>query len=277
MSLPNFIIIGAMKAATTTLYGQLRQQRGIFMAEPKEPNFFSNDEQYARGSDWYQKLFADARPGDLIGEASTHYTKRPTYPATIRRMAALLKRPRLIYLMRHPIDRLVSQYIHEWSKGRIRCSLEHAIERHPELIHYSRYAFQLEPYFQSYGEQAVLPVFFERLAVEPQEELERVCRFIGYERQPYWDKMLAPRNISKERIRKFSFYDVLIDSKLARKLRHTLVPKSLRASIRQRLVVPERPVLSAAARSKLEQIFDSDLVALKDWLGRSITCQNFGA
>src|SRR5262245_50888304 len=126
MPLPHFLIIGAMKAATSTLYDQLRQQPGIFLPELKEPNFFSDDASYARGIDWYCGLFAEACPGDLIGEASTHYTKLPTHPATISRMQEVLETPRLIYVMRHPVDRLISQYMHQKSEGEIRCGLEEA-------------------------------------------------------------------------------------------------------------------------------------------------------
>ena len=109
--LPNFVIIGAMKSATSTLYEQLQRQPGIFLPELKEPNFFSD--QYARGWDWYAGLFAEARASDIVGEASTHYTKLPTYPETVSRMWDHLPDAHLIYVMRDPIDRLVSQYIHQ--------------------------------------------------------------------------------------------------------------------------------------------------------------------
>src|SRR5690242_12371158 len=104
--LPSFIIIGAMKSATSTLYDQLLLQPGIFLPTLKEPNFFSDDQQYSRGLDWYKSLFSEAQSTDLLGEASTHYTKLPTYPRTIERMRGVLDQPRLIYVMRHPIDRL---------------------------------------------------------------------------------------------------------------------------------------------------------------------------
>ena len=80
--MPDFLIIGAMKCATTSLHDQLAAQPGLFMSEPKEPFFFSNDEVYARGIDWYAGLFAGAAAGDLCGESSTHYTKLPSYPRT---------------------------------------------------------------------------------------------------------------------------------------------------------------------------------------------------
>ena len=115
--LPDFIIIGAMKSATSTLHNQLSAQPGIFMSTPKEPNFFSDDEIYSRGLSWYKGLFSDAKPDDICGESSTHYTKLPDYPDTIARLKSAVPQPKLIYVMRHPIDRLVSHYIHQWSEG----------------------------------------------------------------------------------------------------------------------------------------------------------------
>src|SRR4051812_13835299 len=87
---PDFLIIGAMKSATTTLPEQLARQPGVFMPRPTEPNFFSDDDVFARGLDWYGSLYRGAEPPALRGESSTHYTKRPTYPNTVRRMADAL-------------------------------------------------------------------------------------------------------------------------------------------------------------------------------------------
>ena len=83
---PDFIVIGAMKSATTTLHEQLARQPGFLMSRPKEPNFFSDDHMYARGWRWYSSLFASAGEADLCGESSTHYTKLPDYPRTVARM-----------------------------------------------------------------------------------------------------------------------------------------------------------------------------------------------
>ena len=77
---PDFIVIGAMKSATTTLHEQLARQPGFFMSRPKEPNFFSDDPIYARGWAGIPRCSGQPRPGDLRGESSTHYTKLPTIP-----------------------------------------------------------------------------------------------------------------------------------------------------------------------------------------------------
>ena len=131
--LPDFVIMGAMKCATTTLHKQLAAQLGIFMSTPKEPCFFSNDEVYHKGLDWYQSLFRGAAPGEICGEASTNYTKMPTYPATVDRMQRHLPHVRLIYIMREPIDRLGSHYAHDWTLGDISVPIDQAIDEHPEF------------------------------------------------------------------------------------------------------------------------------------------------
>ena len=128
---PDFIVIGAMKSATTTLHEQLARQPGLFMSVPKEPNFFSDDDNYAQGLGWYSSLFRDAPAGALRGESSTHYTKLPTHPRTVDRMVQALPDVKLIYVMRHPIDRLISQYVHEIAVGRIGVGLNEAIAELP--------------------------------------------------------------------------------------------------------------------------------------------------
>jgi len=273
--LPQFIIIGAMKSATTSLQEQLEQQPGIFMCEPKEPNFFSDDDQYHNGIAWYGDLFAPAPPDTLLGEASTHYTKLPTYPKTVARMRALLPVVRLVYVMRHPVDRLISHYMHEWTMGNVNSSINEAVDHCPEMTAYSQYAMQLEPFFDTYGRDSVLPVFFDRLIHEPAAELERVCRFIGYRPTPQWVPDLKPSNVSSERLRRLPGEELLVRSNFATQLRRALIPKSWREWVKSRLIMRQRPLLSQEVRSTLEASFDRDLARLGEWLGQPLSCQDF--
>jgi hypothetical protein len=273
--LPDFIIIGAMKSATSTLQEQLARQPGIFMCDPKEPNYFSDDSQYVRGISWYSSLFSPASPGDLKGEASTHYSKLPTHDATISRMHAVVPGARLVYVMRHPIDRLVSHYIHEWSMGNIHCNINEAVRKYPEMIAYGEYSLQLAPYFEAYGRDSILPVFFDRLTREPQSELERVCKFIGYNGTPKWLDELKPSNVSSERLRRFPLFDVMVKSALATQLRRTLVPRDLRNWVKEKLTMRQRPHLDPVLAKDLEQRFNRDLQRLGGWLGQDLSCENF--
>lgn len=272
---PDFIVIGAMKAATSTFHEQLARQEGIFMSEEKEPCFFSDDSVFARGEEWYRSLFAEAPEGSLRGESSTHYTKLPTYPDTVRRMRALVPDAKLIYILRHPIDRLVSQYVHEWTVNRIRVGIEEAIERHEELVAYSRYAWQVAPYLEAFGPDRVLPVLFDSLSSRPDAELERVCGFLGYERKPSWADDLEPQNVSAERLRETPLVDFLVNNPVVRRLRHTLAPRWLRDRAKSLWMLNERPRIRDDVRERLEALFDRELATLEDWVGIRLDCAGF--
>jgi Sulfotransferase family len=273
---PDFIVIGAMKSATTTLHEQLARQPGFFMSRPKEPNFFSDDAMYARGWHWYSSLFRRAREADLRGESSTHYTKLPNYPRTVERMVRDLPRLKLIYLMRHPIDRLISQYVHELTAGRINGGVREAVEKHPELIDYSRFARQLEPFLQAFGFENVLAVFFPRLVHHSQSELERIGRFLAHDGPLRWDSALQPQNVGRERLRPSPIREALVQSPVLSPLRQRIVPRNWSRSLKELWraqidLPPMQPDLTA----RLRDIFDADLAQLASWLGITLDCESF--
>ncbi len=277
MKAPDFIIIGAMKSATSSLHSQLALQPGIFMSTPKEPNFFSDDDQYDKGANWYSDLFKEAGDNTICGESSTHYSKLPDYPKTINRLKQWKDSYKFIYVMRHPVDRLVSHYIHQWSEGVISSDINEAIDRFPELINYSCYAMQLQPYIDAFGEDSVLPVFYETIRSDPQSELSRIGRFLSYDDEMTWRHKINAQNVSSQRERKFRGYSVLVKSAFATKLRRLFVPQSLRDWVKDRLRMKNRPELNEASLSRLESRFDEDLGKLSEWLGTKLTCRNFSS
>lgn len=276
-NLPKFLIIGGMKCATSTLHEQLARQPGILMSELKEPNFFSNDEQYTKGIEWYLSHFQTANANDLCGESSTHYTKLPTYPNTIERIYQHLPEVKLIYVMRHPIDRLISQYIHEWTQRVISVEINQAITQHPELIEYSRYSMQLKPYLEKFGQEKIIPVFFERLLNYQQEELERICRFIGYQGKPIWNNELDAQNISSERMRQNSLRDFLVEVPVLKEIRQQFIPKSWRTWMRSLWTMKNKPEIEPQNLDYLQAVFDKDLAMLGSWLGIRLSLDNFKA
>lgn len=274
--LPDFIIIGAMKCATSTLHEQLSRQPGIVMSTPKEPNFFSDDVPWSRGIDWYCGLFRDAPAGCLCGESSTHYTKLPTCPETVARMRVHLPADtKFIYVMRHPIDRLISHYKHEWSQQAITVNINDAIGQHPELIEYGRYSVQLQPYFEAFGRERVLPVFYDRLAAAPQEELERICRFIACPQRPEWIEGLPRQNVSGRRLQRTWLRSLLLDSRALRALVRRVVSKRMRDWIEGRWTVKVNAELSEENRTRLAAIFDEDLARVGEWIGLTLSCETF--
>ena len=251
-----------MKCGTTTLAAQLGAQNSIFMTTPKEPNFFSDDRIYVKGDAWYESLFADARPGDLRGEASTHYTKRPTHPEAIARLVRTGLRPRLIYLIRDPIDRMVSHYIHEWTMGMITCDLNTAIEKHPEMLSYSLYGEQLSPWIDAFGVQNLLVLTLEDMNSHPQDVLQQVGQFLGVP-DISWREDLARENASAARIRRFPLQRLLIENPVATWLRRRLVPQTLRYRVKKGRQMKTRPRFTPSHQARLHDIFLKDYETLR--------------
>ena len=262
MSRPDFIIIGAMKSGTSTLAAQLSEQTGLFMTTPKEPNYFSDEDVYAQGADWYGRLFAEAGQGDIKGEASTHYTKLPTYPETISRAKALLEAPKLVYLIRNPVTRAVSHFIHEWTQGNMSADMEAEFAAHPELIDYGRYAMQVAPWIDAFGADAVHLTSLEAMQADPQGVLAGVAAHIGHQGPVAWVEDRARENVSAERIRKLPLHGLLVDSAPATFLRRTLVPQAVRDWVKRQRRMSDRPELHDTLREALETRFAEDHAAL---------------
>src|SRR5262249_26124108 len=176
------------------------------------------------------------------------------------RMHALVPKARLIYVMRDPVERLVSQYLHEWSTREVEGSLEAAAERHERFVAYSCYARQLAPWRERFGDGQILPVFFERMVAFPDQELARVCAFLRDRTgEPlHWRAELAAQNVSSERLRASPLRETLLRVPLVRAAKD-LLPQALRERIKRLWRYSGRPELSPALRARIEQTIDSDL------------------
>ena len=181
MRFPDFLIIGAMKAGTTSLYRDLLQNPAIFMPSDKEPGNLGHDEVLAgEGKSQYAKLFEKAKPGQICGEASTAYSKLPDIPGVPERAVQLCgTNLKVIYLIREPIERIVSQHHHELITKKVNCSIDQAVRNYPRFIQYSKYAMQITPWTDTLGMRQVLVIGFETYITDRCETLERICRFLG--------------------------------------------------------------------------------------------------
>ncbi|HEV2746392.1 MAG TPA: sulfotransferase [Allosphingosinicella sp.] len=177
---PDFLVIGAMKAGTTTLYYDLATHPDIFLPILKEPELLVRDLDLDQIRDEYAALFRSARPDQLKGEASTAYTKRPTHDGAAAKARALCgPNLKLIYMRRDPIERMLSQYQHERQRGTIACGFAEAIRRYPRLLDYSRYDWQIAPWIEAFGPASLLQLELDDYAARRVETVQRVVRFIG--------------------------------------------------------------------------------------------------
>jgi hypothetical protein len=183
-ALPNLLVIGAQKAGTTLLHGLLSAQQGVAMSATKELDFFTSERgNWRRGIDWYRSQFDSAAV--VRGESSPSYTAYPFAEGVPERIASVLGEVRLVYVVRDPVDRLLSALRHAIGTGEERRSAAEVLDG-PELegtayLAMSRYAMQLERYHAVFGPEAVLIVDFGELIAEPGAAVDRVLRHCGHD------------------------------------------------------------------------------------------------
>ena len=169
-----------MKAGTTSLYHYLRPHPQVFMPKVKELDFFAEEMNWGRGLDWYRHQFASApREALALGEASTIYTKFPRYDGVAERMAGVVPDARLIYVIRHPVDRILSHYAHRVASGAETAPIEVAVFDNPIYVDYSRYALQVEQYLEHFPREQLLIVESEELRHHRGPTMRRIYDFLA--------------------------------------------------------------------------------------------------
>jgi len=194
---PNFFIIGAPKAGSTTLWHELRKHPDVFMPEEKEPRFFLKDRSNVERRA-YLALFEEGKESEAIGEATPGYSKVLPRPDTPRRIAAQVPNARLIYIVRHPLRRMESSWRQNVYRGRLpHDTFNDAIRRYRPLVESSLYFECIKAYRQHFPDEQMLVVFLEDLAQQPNRVLNDCFEFLGVDRMAGHLKQDARQNASK--------------------------------------------------------------------------------
>ena len=203
--LPNFLIIGAAKAGTTSLYHYLRSHPQAFMTKKKELSFFCEEFHWGRGLDWYEGQFQGAGAAIAVGEASPRYTVFPLFKGVPARIAALMPNVRLIYLVREPIERMQSQYLDNVIHGLETRPVQEALDVDPFYLTSSRYGLQLDQYMEHFRREQILVIRSDEMRSDRERVLTCVFDFLGID--PAWrapvlqqeflrtDRRRAPRRL----------------------------------------------------------------------------------
>ena len=181
MTLPNFAVIGAMKAGTVSLGHYLDEHPNVFLGRGgrfNEPNYFIAEQNWPRGLDWYESLFDRADGAAAIGECSPSYTWAHVYHGVPERMAQVVPQARLVYVVRDPIARMQSMYMHQVSAGRERRRAEVAL-LDDRYLGPSRYGFQLAAFLDHFDRSQVLVIASEVLRDRPREALSAVFNHLA--------------------------------------------------------------------------------------------------
>lgn len=175
----HLFIIGAMKSATTTLCSALGEHPAICLCREKEPMYYSRQENWTQGYDRYLALYGHRTDEHYLLEASTEYTKRPHREGVAERLHAIAPDARLIFIMRDPFSRIVSEYRHLVRGGLETRPLVEVLAEPGDYLSVSYYAYQLEPYFERFGRDAVFTVTYERFIREGQDVCRSLFQWLG--------------------------------------------------------------------------------------------------
>ncbi len=186
-----------MKAGTTTLYHDLRSQPEIVLLD-KESNALLDDDPAAT----YQKFFSTATGNQCCGEVCPDYSK-PTFDDHAASQAKILyvdrEPPKLIYLVREPIARLLSHHYFvstqhgDANPAGMTGDLEKSLSDFPDLIDTSRYASRLQPWLDAFGREQIRVVRFEDYVADRAAVLSELAEFLGLAN-------FAAQNIHQERV-----------------------------------------------------------------------------
>ena len=199
--LPDFIIIGAQKCGTTSLHYYFGLHPQIAMAPEKELNFFVPEKNWPRGVDWYRSQFDAAAL--LVGETSPNYTAHPRFEAVPRMAEVLPSDTKFIYVVRDPIERILSQYVHYYASGWENGSLEHALrqgEYRDNFLQRSRYYHQLSQYTALFPREQIHLITRQDLLCRQQETLASAFAFVGAD--PSFSTVLFGRRLHRGRHRR---------------------------------------------------------------------------
>jgi len=195
------------------------------MSAVKELQFFVGGENWNRGLAWYESQFSDPA-ARVHGEASPQYTKHPAHPGVPERIHSIVPDARLIYVVRDPIERMVSYYIDRCSIGMEDGTLAEAIASSPDdYVSPSRYCMQIERYLPFFPLERLLVVEQEELLRDRRGVLREIFRFLGVDDSfdhPGFDRIVNPS--SHKRRSSAAIARPVVDADLRERLHAALEP-----------------------------------------------------
>ena len=251
-----------MKSGTSSLHEYLDLLPEVCMSRPKEPAYFVPERFAWRERAWYEQYFTGKPNARLAGEASPHYTIRHVYPGVAECMHAVIPDARIVYIVRDPIERIRSEWMHHVARGRIRRSLSEELE-HPEtsvIFPTSKYFWQLEPYLDQYGASQILVLSTEQLRNDAAAVLGRLLQFLGIDGTLPATATDHRFNNSTDKRRPNAIGRQLLDHPRARRIALQRVPWLVGSRI-------ELPAWEPAVHARVADALRDDVAALRELTG----------
>lgn len=273
-TLPNFMIIGGLKCGTTSIHHYLGLHPEIHMSKPKELNFFAAEQNWDLGLDWYRGRF-DSR-FKVNGESSPHYTNRPRFNGVAERIHQYCPDAKLIYMVRDPIRRILSHWVHATGAGYETRDFGPTLSlADSSYIQRSMYWMQLQPYLENFDRDQIEVITQEELGSDREGTMRKAFAFLEvdpdftseqFDRE--WEKSSAKQDD------KYQFMEKLIKLPGFRSLDRNFdrLPESMRWMVEKVVHSPDKPPapkpeIPDDLMVTLKGRFREDVAALEDFAG----------
>lgn len=291
MTLPNFLIIGAQKSASTFIHVCLGEHPEVFMP-PNEIPYFEDPDFQQTGREEFERLFAGVEGEKAVGIKRPNYLAKPEVPGRIKEM---IPEAKLIAVLRNPVQRAVSAYFHYVNNGFIPpAPLERSMTRlldgeyrktYPkaaEILEYGLYHEHLERYLSFFDRGRILILFQDEIAKDNLAQLRRAYRFLGID-DSYVPRQLNDRpqavvysipRLKVLRLRNERLYDynsertrlyIREQSRLDKAVCRTI--DRLDRHVLSRVFGNEKPALGEELRRRLHEFYAEDVGRLEELLG----------
>jgi Sulfotransferase family len=288
LTMPNFFIVGAQKAGTTSLYQYLNQHPQVYMSPRKEPHFFEGMHSEfrrpgrrsvpVRDLAEYQALFAGASGERAIGEASASYLFSPRAPGLIK---SSVPDARIIVILRNPADRAYSNFVYCVQVGReplgsfaegLQAEEARTRDKWGPLWYYKQKGFyyaQVKRYFDTFGRDQVGVWLYEDLRNDTFGVLGEVFRFLGIDEcfVPDASSEYNPSGIPRVG-RLYAGVRTLTARNPA--LVERVLPARLRGYVKRRIFV-KPPPFPPEVRRQLTDSYREDILRLQELIGRDLS------
>lgn len=275
-TLPNFIIIGGLKCGTTSIHHYLGLHPDVNMSKPKELNFFAAEQNWDLGLDWYKSRFDDRVK--INGESSPHYTNRPRFNGVAERIHEHCPDARLLYMVRDPIKRILSHWVHATGAGyETREFVPTLTLPDTSYIQRSMYWMQLQPYLELFDRDQIEIITQEELGSDREGTMRKAFSFLGvdetftseqFDRE--WEKSSAKQDD------KYQFMEKLIKLPGFRSFDRNFdrLPESMRWMVEKFVHSPDKPPapkpdIPDDLMATLKDRFSGDVAELEKFAGRS--------
>jgi len=285
---PNFFIVGADKAGTSSLYTYLKEISEIFMSTIKEPNYFSAKTipqnsrlKPIRDKKKYLALFKNVKDEKIIGEASPSYLNDPEAAILIHQVSPDAK---ILISLRDPVNRFFSHYLMSSRLEKTKSTLYSKIQaelnkkenrnNYKLLLYHGLYYEAVKRYVDIFDSNNVKIIIFEEFIKNEKATIENTLQFLNLKNDL---ENFKPEVYNKYGVVRNPISQKILQSRKIRRISEKLISPSKRRTLKEKLILKEeeKPKMEENEKKLLINYYRDDVQKLKNLLGRKLPWKNF--